>query len=195
MQADEIETQRLILRPVVAGDAEHITPLLADWDVARMLARVPFPYGLDDAKGWTSANLSSADKYVRAIALKSDDVDGPVGCIGIERKEEGGPMELGYWIGKPYWGRGYAGEAVAAILAHAFGCLGHRHLIASHFVDNPASGRVLRRAGFREIRSEPRWSEARQAKVLGIVLELERSMFEASCPARAAADVRGRRNS
>jgi RimJ/RimL family protein N-acetyltransferase len=68
-----------------------------------------------------------------------------VGSVGLSR--DGDKVELGYWIGRPYWGQGYATEAARALLSLAK-VLGHRRLVAGHFVDNPASGRVLRKLGF-----------------------------------------------
>jgi RimJ/RimL family protein N-acetyltransferase len=92
-------------------------------------------------------------------------LDGKViGSAGLGRKDDGG-VELGYWIARPYWGRGYATEAARAVLEIAR-LLGHGRVLAGHFVDNPASGRVLRKAGFRPLGgTRRRFSAARGLEV------------------------------
>ena len=80
-------------------------------------------------------------------AVDIEELDGwDMGCIGIDATDTG-ETELGYWIGRRHWGQGYATEAGRAVIDIAR-MLGHERLVASHFVDNPASGRVLRKLGF-----------------------------------------------
>jgi RimJ/RimL family protein N-acetyltransferase len=139
-----IETDRLILRRPVLGDARRISALTSDPNVARMVARVPLPHPPIAAEGFLlilRARERLGEDHVFAVELPGE---GLIGLIGAHARG-GGAFEVGYWFGRPYWGRGYATEALRAFvkLADALG-----GLEAGHFVDNPASGRVLEKAGF-----------------------------------------------
>jgi RimJ/RimL family protein N-acetyltransferase len=140
----EIETKRLKLRPVVMSDAPRIARFCDDPGVGRMLAMTPLPYLEAAAEGWImtlNARAPLERDFVFAVDVPGE---GLIGCVGAHRSE-GGDVEIGYWFGRPYWGAGYGSEAVAAFVAQAK-VLGP--LNAGHFVDNPASGRVLKKAGF-----------------------------------------------
>jgi RimJ/RimL family protein N-acetyltransferase len=141
-----LETERLLLRPPRAADISHFMPLLNDFEVSKNLSRVPYPYTEDDACAFivkmASALAAGAD-YVFAILLKQGVF---IGLCGVH--PEGG-WEFGYWLGKPYWGRGYATEAGSRAVQFAFEDLMAETLNAGWFHDNPASGRVLEKLGFR----------------------------------------------
>ena len=139
-----IETGRLRLRPMTVADGARVARWTADLDVARMTARVPHPQTVVGAEGWILIGLARAPlgrDFVFAVDLPGE---GLIGCIGAHRLKPGA-VEIGYWFGKPFWGRGYASEALGAFVEEAQ-TLGA--LEAGHFIDNPASGRVLERAGF-----------------------------------------------
>lgn len=141
----EIETERLTLRPLQLADAARLAAFTADPAVACMVTSIPHPQMPIAAEGFILIKLARAPlgrEFVFAIDLPGQ---GLIGVIGLHRKGGEG-VELGYWIGKPHWGLGYASEAAAALLDAAEG-LGP--IEASHFIDNPASGRVLEKAGFR----------------------------------------------
>ncbi len=141
---NQIETERLRLRALRGGDAARMARFLNDPGVGCMLAMTPLPYLENAAEGWImtlAARAPLGEEHVYAVELPGE---GLIGCIGAHARGEGG-FEVGYWFGRPYWGRGYASEALAAFVAHAR-ALGP--LRAGHFVDNPASGRVLEKAGF-----------------------------------------------
>ena len=76
-----------------------------------------------------------------------------------------GQAEIGYWIGKPWWGNGYATEAAGTLMKHCFGEVGFRRLTCGHFIDNPASARVIAKLGFRRIGNGAQWCEARKSDV------------------------------
>ena len=141
-----IETPRLVLRPPEMSDAQRITDLAGDYDVARMTTRMPHPYQLSDAEGFLArCAFNDPDKeHVFAIATEED---GLVGMIGLHTQGGLGP-EIGYWLGKPWWGRGYATEAAQAALNFARNDWRRKLLVSGHFADNPASGGVLTKAGF-----------------------------------------------
>lgn len=141
-------SQRLLLRPIWPEDAAALFAGIADQGVVRNLASAPWPY--EERHAHEFAARGDTPLYPRFLITRAADAEA-VGCIGIEPLEgaanDSGPAELGYWIARAHWGQGYASEAGAAVLAIAR-TLGHRELVASHFLDNPASGRVLRKLGF-----------------------------------------------
>ncbi len=163
----EIKTERLVLRPPETADARRIGMLSRDRDVARMMSMMPFPQPDICAEGFiliTQARARLGNDHVYAIDLPGE---GPIGICGAHGRGAGG-VEIGYWLGRPYWGNGFATETARALTAAAHRLARQLKLdpiIAWHFVDNPASGRVLEKAGFvytGEI--APRFSLARGAK-------------------------------
>ncbi len=135
-------SENLLLRPIWPEDWQGVLAGIADEGVVRNLARAPWPYGADDARRFTM--LPALPKYPRFLITRARDA-AVVGCVGIDPHE--GDVELGYWIARQHWGRGYATEAGTAVLEIAR-TLGHERVVASHFLDNPASGRVLEKLGF-----------------------------------------------
>lgn len=163
-----IRTARLVLRPLVHADAARIAELAGHWDVARMTSRIPYPYTLVDADNWISS--IGEGEFVRGIEL-----DGVlVGACGYVVDADGA-AEIGYWIGKDYWGRGYATEAGRAIVARCLGEAGFKRLTCCHFTDNPASGRVIKKLGFRLVGQCQGWSDARQTESPTLRYEQTRS--------------------
>ena len=160
----EIRTDRLILRPPETADARRIGALSRDRDVARMVSLMPYPQPDICAEGFILIMLARArlgNDHVYAIDLPGE------GTIGVCGAHGGGAagFEIGYWLGRPYWGNGFATEATRAVTAMARG-LGRGPVTAGHFVDNPASGRVLEKVGFVYTgQTAPRFSLARAAKV------------------------------
>jgi RimJ/RimL family protein N-acetyltransferase len=140
----EIKSKRLKLRALRLSDASRIAQLCGDPAVATMILRAPLPYLEVAAEGFLmtlAARKPLGHDFVFAADLKGE---GLIGMIGAH-KLEGDAFEIGYWYGRPYWGRGFASEALSAFLSQAR-ALGD--LYAGHFVDNPASGRVLEKGGF-----------------------------------------------
>ena len=166
-------TARLMLRPGWPEDALALTHAIAHEAVAMNLGRLPWPYHLDDAQ--TFLALPPASDAPRLLIF--DDPAGRprlVGGIGITADDADGP-ELGYWLTPDGWGRGYATEAGAAVLAIARDAIGLKQLHARHHVDNPASGRVLAKLGFRPVGRGPRWSVAQGREVECELLALDLS--------------------
>ena len=141
----EIKTERLLLRPCRPEDGPRLCELIGVWDVAKMLARVPHPYPEGAAEQWiaTHDRLRRAGAYPFAACRDGE----LIGSFGIEDPRENG-LELGYWIGVPYWGQGFATEAAQAVVDFAFKWLVRDHLRAAHLVENTASARVLAKLGF-----------------------------------------------
>ena len=164
-------TERLLLRPGWAEDAPALRQAIADEMVVRNLAVVPWPYSLRDAEAF----LAAPRDPVLPSMLIFERTDGKpllVGSCGLGRRASGN-VELGYWIARPYWGRGLATEAGRALVAIAQ-ALGIVRLEASHFLDNPASGRVLEKLGFQSTGMiAPRLSCARRAEIPARYFRLE----------------------
>lgn len=138
-------TERLLLRPGWADDAAALHDAIAHEAVAMKLARVPWPYGVDDAAAYLAAQAERAHPHMLIFA-RTAGKPRLVGGIGLE--VTGRAAELGFWISPPYWGLGFATEAARVVVDAARSSLPCRKLVAHHFVDNPASGNVLRKLGF-----------------------------------------------
>ncbi|MEN7535789.1 GNAT family N-acetyltransferase [Aurantiacibacter flavus] len=141
-----IRSERLMLRPIFPEDWRELFAGIADESVVRMLARVPWPYTADDARRFCN-QPRGVDEMLFAITLPGEDGAPLIGTIGLAPSEPETAYELGYWIAPSRQREGYGSEAVGAVLATAR-ALGLREARAGHFVDNPASGKVLRRWGF-----------------------------------------------
>lgn len=165
-----LQSQRLILRPPRPTDIQSMTTWLNDYDVAKMTARVPYPYSEDDAEAFLAQSRSN--DYVFVIERKADQVF--IGSAGLHRSQ---PYELGYWLGKPFWGFGFATEATRCLMKYAFDNLSQEVVHAGWFYDNPASGRVLSKLGARHTGSAMRPSRARAASVLCHEMVLTRENF------------------
>jgi RimJ/RimL family protein N-acetyltransferase len=146
-----LETPRLRLRPYGLADLAAIVAGLNDWTVAQWLARTPYPYRPADADAFLAEAAAAHAGGRFAIADRA--TDRLIGAIGVEHGTD--DRELGYWLAREQWGRGLMSEAVTAIVDHAFGTLGVRRLHATTDPDNAASQRVLLKAGFRRIGSQP----------------------------------------
>ena len=135
-------TQRLFLRPAFPEDWEAIHGALGrDASIARNLARAPWPYDEDAARAFAAMPQHPFLPHF-LVTLPGT---GVIGSAGLGDND--GAPEIGYWIAREFWGQGYATEAAGAVLRIAR-TLGHARLTAGHFIDNPASGKVLRKLGF-----------------------------------------------
>jgi len=136
-----LETERLVLRAPRFEDARRVAALVNDRRIAENTARIPHPYGIADAREWIGAVTSqSAETYLITVGREA------IGACGLDVRD--GVPELGYWLGVPFWGNGYATEAARALIDRAFDDLGHEVLTAGARVSNPASRRVLEKCGF-----------------------------------------------
>ena len=143
-----IRTDRLLLRPLEMSDAPAIQLLAGDRDVATTTRDIPHPYEDGMAEKWIKScekKTVSGELINFAITLNAD--SSFLGAIGIHPDDTGSQVELGYWVGKPYWNQGYATEAVTAVVRHCFTNLELDRVYAAHFTRNPSSGRVMQKAG------------------------------------------------
>lgn len=145
-----IKAKKFILRSIEKDDAENIAKYANDKVVYRNTLVIPYPYRLKDAEDWIKQNLKrykekNPENFVLAI-----DIDGEfAGAIGIHNIREGHKAELGYWLGRKFWGRGIMTEAVKEISQLAFKKFGLRRCYAHVFTWNKASARVLEKSGFK----------------------------------------------
>nr|WP_225896852.1 GNAT family N-acetyltransferase [Brevundimonas goettingensis] len=159
-----IETRRLVLRAPAPQDAPRIAALANDRDIARMTCRMPHPFGTGDAEDFVIAVAGQDPAKANTFLIEHEDL-GPVGVIGMFEDGDVAP-ETGYWIGRDFWGRGFATEALEGAMVWASRKWKRRALVAGHFADNAASGRVLEKAGFLYTGETRRpYSQARQAPV------------------------------
>ena len=180
-------TPRLLLRPGFPEDAPALAAAIADEAIARNLATVPWPYRMRDAEAFLA---SPRDPVLPSLLIfeRTDGAPRLIGSCGLGRRPSGA-VEMGYWIARPYWGRGFATEACAALVDIAR-TLGLASLEGSHFLDNPASARVLEKLGFEPLGIiAPRMSCARGEEVPARLMRLRLRRCEtrrgSSSPAKA----------
>jgi RimJ/RimL family protein N-acetyltransferase len=164
-----ITTERLVLRPLAAGDAAAIVRGLNNFAVSRWLARVPYPYGPDDAESFLNRSAMTGPDLARFAILHEGEF---IGCIGIE---EG---KMGYWLAEPAWGRGFGREAARAAAAHAFGAMALERLKAGYFIGNEGSRRILEGLGFEETGRGPKFSLAHNGELPHVGLALTRGRWK-----------------
>jgi ribosomal-protein-alanine N-acetyltransferase len=145
-----LRTERLLLRPFSLTDAPLVQYFAGEREVASPTLNIPHPYESGMAEAWINthqADFESGKSATFAIVLA--DSGQLVGAIGLSFSGAHERAEIGYWIGRPYWGKGYATEASAACLAYAFEERHVNRVFAAHMTRNPASGRVMQKLGMR----------------------------------------------
>ncbi|MFW5748313.1 MAG: GNAT family N-acetyltransferase [Chloroflexota bacterium] len=145
-----MQTDRLMLRPLEADDITPLHELAGDRRVAEGTLNIPHPYEREQAVTFVRHAMDGmmrGDQYTLAIALR--DTDQLIGVISMRVREPHQSAEIGYWVGVPYWNEGYTTEAARRLLRFAFEYLKLNRVYAIHFVDNPASGRVMQKIGMR----------------------------------------------
>lgn len=172
-----LRTPRLTLRPLRPDDRQAIAEGVGNYDVARWLSVVPYPYDLAHADAFIE-EVRGAEKRVWAIC----DAGGLVGVVGLEG-------QLGFWLARPVWGRGYASEACGVVVWHAFTALGAASVGASCFLGNDRSCRVLTGLGFVETGRHEVVARALSQRVEARILHLSHADW------RAARRLSLRRNS
>jgi RimJ/RimL family protein N-acetyltransferase len=139
-------TERLLLRPGWIDDAALLQNAIAHESVAMNLAKLPWPYTMGDAQWYLGQKRHEGDA-VFLIFARAEAAARLIGGIGLH--EDRGEMEIGYWITPSEWGKGYATEAGRAVIDIARHSLRLPRLVSGHFTDNPSSGKVLRKLGFK----------------------------------------------
>jgi [ribosomal protein S5]-alanine N-acetyltransferase len=141
-----LETPRLILREFSEADIPELAPLLGAREVAATMLRIPHPYNEKHAREFL-VSVAKENELRLGIRLRSD--GRLIGGVGLHPEMQHLRAELGYWIGMPFWGNGYATETAREIVRHGFEKLKLNRIFASHFEGNGASARVLQKIGMR----------------------------------------------
>lgn len=171
-----LRTQRFILRPSQLSDAEPIARYLNDFEVAGNLARVPFPYHLSDARAWLRTRRSNLPVEETSFAIDLPG-EGFAGHVGFHRGPAG-PI-IGYWLGRPFWGRGIMTEAVTASLDWLFEASQADTIYSGVFHFNAASLAIQHKLGFTQTGRSTLLCLARDAEVAHIDTKLTRGVWKA----------------
>ncbi|MDR2933403.1 MAG: GNAT family N-acetyltransferase [Oscillospiraceae bacterium] len=143
-----ITTERLILRLFSIDDAETVTSLCNNINIYRGTLGLPYPYNIENALSWIPTHMENFDNNRSYEFAVTDQITGELyGCMGLQNNQSHRNGEAGYWVGEPYWGMGIATEALRAIIDFAFTHKEYHKVYASHYASNPASGRVMQKAG------------------------------------------------
>ncbi|MDX1613177.1 MAG: GNAT family N-acetyltransferase [Candidatus Promineifilaceae bacterium] len=143
-----LSTDRLELRPFALSDAGRVQRLAGDRQVALTTANIPHPYEDGMAEEWINKHADVWEERAGVtFAMELRKTGEVIGAIGLRIVRQHQRAEIGYWVGRPWWSKGYATEAAGAILAFAFEGLGLQRVYAAHVSRNPASGRVMQKLG------------------------------------------------
>ena len=152
------------------SDVDALVPLIGEREVAVTTLRIPHPYTEVDARDFIGSVVSGDD--VR-LAIEIREGQKLCGSVGLKVESADEHAELGYWIGIPFWGQGYATEAAGALLEYGFEMLKLNRIFAHHFKNNPASGRVLEKIGMRhegEMREHiKKWGKFVDLEIYGVL--------------------------
>ncbi|MGE8432432.1 GNAT family N-acetyltransferase [Chryseobacterium joostei] len=141
-----IETERLILSQLEETDIPFIVDFLQHRIYSDLTSNIPYPYTEDDARFWLKMSKDAFENnsgYTFGIRNKENQL---IGAIGLHDRDDD-KAELGYWIGMPYWNKGYVTEAARAIVDFGFKKLNFNKIFATHFLHNPASGKIMEKIG------------------------------------------------
>ena len=175
-----IRTERLLLRPGWIEDAPALASAIGDEAILTKLAQVPSPYRIADAEWFLSQPHQRPDVPL-LIFQRTHGNPRLIGGTGLHN--QGGEAEIGYWLARDVWGLGYATEAARAVINMARHSLRLPRLVSGHFIDNPASGKVLTKLGFRPTgQIVARESKARGTSVPCILYDLDLSKGDAADP-------------
>ena len=145
-----LQTRRLVLRRSAPADAAEVQRLAGAREVAATTLNIPHPYPDGAAEAWIEHQAKAwAEGTAASFLIIAREGETLVGGIGMRLVPEHRRAEMGYWIAVPHWNRGYCTEAAAALLRYGFEDLGLERVHASHFANNPASGRVMEKLGMR----------------------------------------------
>lgn len=170
----QLKTERLLLRPFTPKDAPIVQKLAGDKAIAATTINIPHPYTDGLAERWISTHKprfrDSRGAIYAITLLENQQLMGSIGLVTVPDQKR---AELGYWLGQPYWGRGYTTEAARELLRFGFTELGLNRIYANHFSRNPASGRVMQKIGMQyegTMRQHIiKWDQFEDLKLYGIL--------------------------
>jgi RimJ/RimL family protein N-acetyltransferase len=172
----ELSTGRLKLRGFTLDDVPVVAKLCGEWEIAATTAHIPHPYDESMAEEWIGTHQGAFEnEEAVTFAITRVEDNRVVGAIGLQLIKSHRGAEVGYWVGKPYWNRGYATEATMAVIAYGFEQLNLNRIQARHMTKNPPSGRVMEKAGMTYEgtlrQSIYRWSSYEDAALYSILQE------------------------
>lgn len=145
-----LDGKRIILRSLTLEDAEKIEEYASDYEIAKTTLYIPHPYPKGSARDFV-AKVLEAEQNGKAItfAIVSKEDYGLIGLISIGPVMEHRRGELGYWVGKPFWGKGYGTEAATMVIKYGFEILNLNRIYAAAFTSNPGSWRIMEKCGMK----------------------------------------------
>lgn len=160
----EITTDRLVLRKAITEqEKKSLVHLLNDWEVARWLTNVPYPYTYDDLEDYL---LISNSNELDLNIFFNDQI---IGRVGLTLDNDDNYFDLGYFLGKEFWNKGYATEASESLLNYALDNLDSPKIKSGYFIDNIRSGNILKKLGFKEIGIK-KWYSLANKKEMDLML-------------------------
>jgi RimJ/RimL family protein N-acetyltransferase len=190
MSFTPLQTQRLTLRPYTFSDLTALLPLIGAREVAATTLRIPHPYSEGDARDFIAAtqeDFTTGNELRLAVIVRESDC--LCGGVGLRIEAEHRRAELGYWIGRPYWGNGYATEAARAMVKHGFETIGLHRIFAGHVADNLASARVLKKIGMRHEGCQRghnlKWGEFLDLELYGMLTPNKDTIFRSRTNSQA----------
>jgi ribosomal-protein-alanine N-acetyltransferase len=186
-QQPVIHTVRLRLRPLTPADAARVQELASEREVAALTTNIPHPYADGMAERWVSNHLGQYERGELATwAVVPADEDTLIGAVSLHFDSPHNRAEISYWLGAPYWGQGYAPEAVGAAVRYAFDRRSLQKVTSSVLADNQRSVRVLEKLGFseegRQRRQIMKWEELHDLLRFGLLKEEYTSQLEGGAP-------------
>jgi RimJ/RimL family protein N-acetyltransferase len=171
-----LDTARFLLRPFTLADADDVTRIVSDRELAATTLNIPHPYEAGMAAAWIATHADGLHRQSPVVfAVTRRDGDELVGAIGLSLEPAHHRAELGYWVARAAWGQGVCTEAAGAVLQYGFGVLGLERIFAHHFAGNPASGRVMQKLGMRHegtLRGHiVKWGRREDVECYGILRE------------------------
>jgi len=177
----DTHTRRLHLRPPRESDAEPLYALFANWEVMRWLSSPPWPYAVGDAHSFIQARKAPDPEFITAAIVLDGAFIGIIDAIikpaSAIQRERG--YSVGYWIGQPYWGRGYMSEAARGLIAHVFATISDDTIFSGAFAGNAASLRIQEKLGFARDDEAMFFSNPHKKDVLQVNTSLARARFAA----------------
>lgn len=148
MEQPTLQTVRLLLRPFALSDTSAVQRLAGAVEVADTTLGVPHPYENGMAEQWIGSHPGQFDAgTIVTYAITSQEAGTLIGVVSLAVTSKHQRAEIAYWLGVPYWNRGYMTEAARALVSYGFTEMGLHKITASHFARNPASGRVMQKIG------------------------------------------------
>jgi RimJ/RimL family protein N-acetyltransferase len=177
----DVRTRRLHLRPPCENDAEPLYALFNNWEVMRWLSSPPWPYALNDAHAFINARKAPNPEFITAAIVLDGALIGVIDAIikpaSAIQRERG--YSVGYWIGQPYWGRGYMSEAARGFITHVFAIIPDDIIFSGAFAENMASLRIQEKVGFARDGEAMFFSNPHRKDVLQVNTSLTRARFAA----------------